>query len=442
MRSPRVPLTRRIGPAGSTRRHFLRASVIAGLGASLVGGPLAVGAAAGGTPDFATPEGFHALDEVVADANKTKNNEEGLLAWQNSYSMMGFVLMYQAHRDTRYLDRFIDHADHVLANRDSNRGVVDYRRLSLPAWSNPTLSHDGQTPLISGVETGMILWPFAHYVRTVLQTPELSDHSVYGTKAVEYLLAMEDGLDVHDWQWGQNDNGEGFYIFPKGQPYPWDGIHLAQNMALALGRIHIHLAAITGSPKHRHRAGALARTFKNDLRVDDGGPYVWTYQWTQSWGYRGWNEADGVSANRPTYPGNRRVEDLSHGAIDIDFAVTAFRHQIVFTGRDMNRFAATFTRNLLDTTDAGDRTVWNRIDGSGRFADPRDEIIAAHWCGLAPIDETVYDSTASMYERLGVPTGSEGAIRSRGSRMMGGAGYLNCFARGAPTSPNAAFPPR
>lgn len=42
--------------------------------------------------------------------------------------------MREAYRDEYYLEKFIDHADHVLASRDSVRGVADWRGLSLPGW--------------------------------------------------------------------------------------------------------------------------------------------------------------------------------------------------------------------------------------------------------------------------------------------------------------------
>ena len=48
--------------------------------------------------------------------------------------------MYETYRDTCYLEKFIEHADSVLKQRDSERGVTDYRGLSLPpgaAQMNP-----------------------------------------------------------------------------------------------------------------------------------------------------------------------------------------------------------------------------------------------------------------------------------------------------------------
>ncbi|HEX6683070.1 MAG TPA: hypothetical protein VF062_09760, partial [Candidatus Limnocylindrales bacterium] len=88
--------------------------------------------------DYSTRETFDLFDTVFhgsgAVGQPTDNNEHGGLAWGQSYVLAGFIRMYEAYRDTHYLDRFIANADLVLANRDSQRGVTDYRGLSLPAW--------------------------------------------------------------------------------------------------------------------------------------------------------------------------------------------------------------------------------------------------------------------------------------------------------------------
>jgi len=57
-----------------------------------------------------------------------------MLAWSQSYVLLGLVRMYETYRDMYYPDRLLDTVDQVLPGRDSDRGVTDYRGLSLPAW--------------------------------------------------------------------------------------------------------------------------------------------------------------------------------------------------------------------------------------------------------------------------------------------------------------------
>lgn len=66
--------------------------------------------------------------------NSNRDGRSGMLAWSQSYVLLGLVRMYEKYRDTHYLDRLIDNVDQVLSVRDSERGVKDYRGLSLPAW--------------------------------------------------------------------------------------------------------------------------------------------------------------------------------------------------------------------------------------------------------------------------------------------------------------------
>src|SRR5687768_4926226 len=66
--------------------------------------------------------------------NTNRDGRSGMLAWSQSYVLLGLVRMYETYGDTYYLDRLVDNVDQVLAVRDSERGVTDYRGLSLPAW--------------------------------------------------------------------------------------------------------------------------------------------------------------------------------------------------------------------------------------------------------------------------------------------------------------------
>ncbi len=82
-----------------------------------------------------TREDFDKADTALNNGNGYKNGLGGLLAWGESYIMLSYVEMYRATKDTCYLDKLIDHADCVLANRDDNRKFRDYSGRSRAAWS-------------------------------------------------------------------------------------------------------------------------------------------------------------------------------------------------------------------------------------------------------------------------------------------------------------------
>lgn len=394
--------------------------------------------------DFASRAGYDELEELVASFGlEHETNDERLLTWQGSYVNLSYVLMYQAHRDLAYLDRMIEHTDHVLASRDSERGVIDaYRGTSEPAWSAVRELEGLEARHLDASHTGMITYPMICFVRTVHETPALQRLEKYSTKAQEYLDAVQEAVAVHDIQYGETDEGFGYYRFLRGEHYDPDGIEYPHNKALAIGRVLLHLAATTGDQQYWDKTAGLARTFHSDLEVDAAGAYIWPYHWTESWGYQGWDEDDEVSDNRASFDGNRRIEDISHGALDVEFAVLAFRHNIVFDRQDMDRFARTFTQNLVRPAADGGYEVWYNVDSTGRTGDPRDEIVAAYYLPLEFRDAAVAEVSDSMYTALGIPNDPEGALRSRGSGMLAGSGLLNRWAQGAPQAPSAGYPPR
>lgn len=85
--------------------------------------------------DLFTPEAFDKLDQSVNNGNGYKSGNAGNIAWGESYILIAYVEMFRATGDTRYLDKLVDHADHVLAQRDDRRGFKDYSGRSRAAWS-------------------------------------------------------------------------------------------------------------------------------------------------------------------------------------------------------------------------------------------------------------------------------------------------------------------
>lgn len=107
------------------------------LAALLVAG--APAAAAG--RDYTQRATFDALDQGFRHGRgaSESTNDQGALAWGESYFLQSYLLMYEATGDRRYLEKLVAHGDRVLARRDSERGVTDWLGRSLPAWrtANP-----------------------------------------------------------------------------------------------------------------------------------------------------------------------------------------------------------------------------------------------------------------------------------------------------------------
>jgi hypothetical protein len=124
------------------RRTLLAGAGLLGVLAATGVGP-ARPARAASAYDYASRETFDSFDRIFHEGPGTgkpdEDNEAGGLAWGQSYVLLGFLRMYEAYRDTHYLDRLITNVDQMLDQRDSVRGVADYRGRSLPAWraANP-----------------------------------------------------------------------------------------------------------------------------------------------------------------------------------------------------------------------------------------------------------------------------------------------------------------
>jgi hypothetical protein len=502
------------------RRDALRLLLGSGLGVAAT--PLLPSGVALGATDYTTRATYDEfLDSFKADPTRLgqatdPNDNQGALAWGQSYVLTSLLLAYLAFRDDVYLDTFVDHADAVLDSRDGERGVRDYRGLSLPAWRagfpytagavdlpdhtgrpclqvrsvrtpievvarakplvvdplitvdvgagtadgsfrltvthagidvtesydnltmDPTASsyavrvlHDAwptelqltakdlrarpaagpvpragsrtmaSQPAVFAVHTGMITYPLADFARTVLERSSL--RARYGSEARRFVRACEAAVAVHDREWRENDRGEGWYASPRGMPVPYaDGTEQPANQFLALGRTAQQLAAVSRDPVHARRARAMARTFRNELTVDAGGAYIWHYWLTWGRVYNGWTKADDVSEYRPSYSGARQIEDVSHGFIDVDFAVRAFRDRRGFGRTDMDRFARTFTQNVATEADDGTPTVWSNVDGTGTRGTFAFELISAGWMPLATFDRAIFDHVHTVFRQRGV----------------------------------------
>ncbi|MEU4231564.1 hypothetical protein AB0F17_45335 [Nonomuraea sp. NPDC026600] len=508
-----------------SRRQFTTGALAMGILAPLTG---TARAAAG--YDYTARETFDLFDRTFhasgGAGQPSDTNEAGGLAWGQSYVLAGFIRMYEAYKDTYYLDRLITNIDLVLAGRDSARGVTDYRGRSLPAWratapytvgtvtlkgadgtpllevrtsltyandavatvtagtsegrftlevknnrtnlvaTFPDLSLDpsaadyavrrildafptptrvtakdlrpspsapyavpvlGATPFVSQpvvftVHTGMITYPMASFAKIVLRSPRLLAVAKYRHKAIEYLKAARDAAAVHDDEWRQTDDGYGYYVWNKGTPLAYDGTEQPTNQSLALGQTYAELAAATGDPFYRDRTRRMARMFARELTVDADDAYVWTYWPAFGKTYTGFAKTDDVSEYTPSSTPVRSIEDLSHGAIDVEFAAAAFRDKLAFKGQDMGRFARTYSKNLIAPIGAdGSPTAYLRVDGTGSTTTPGQYLQAPRWMAIAQWDDAVFTHSRSIYDAR--------AVEPQYGSYLSCVAYLNWHAR-------------
>jgi len=84
--------------------------------------------------DPAAVQTFEAVDRAGGDWYLHTSNDTGVLAWRGGYVLLAYVHMYEGTGQTRYLDKFVQHARAAVAMTDEARQVEDWQGRSLPAW--------------------------------------------------------------------------------------------------------------------------------------------------------------------------------------------------------------------------------------------------------------------------------------------------------------------
>ncbi|GAB3447390.1 hypothetical protein [Actinophytocola sediminis] len=274
--------------------------------------------------------------------------------------------------------------------------AVDLRPDNAPATPRPGTYPMASAHVVFSVHTGMITAPIAEFCRIVREDPRLKPR--YGAKAARYLTAVRAAVACHNREWRQNDDGEGWYVWEKGTPLAFDGCEMPHNQFLALATTQLHLSTLTGHRSYRDRAVRMLTTFRNDLAVKDAS-YVWRYWWTKGHVYRGYRQADEVSAWTPAYPnGAKQMEDGSHGAVDVEAMLAANGLGLVFGETDVRRMAATYTDNLMHRDADGTPHVWTTVDGSGALGSQ--DLQAPRWANLAAWDERIFTHSREIVNLL------------------------------------------
>lgn len=311
-----------------------------------------------------------------------ENNEGATLAWGESYVMASLAAMYRATNHPMYLDRLAEHIDAVLLQRDDARGVADYRGVSGACWRNTSYQPE---PYCYAVHTGMIITPMLEFVIAVESSPwgeqPSWDGETLADKADRYLAAAQESIAFHDHEW----NDAGYYVFGDLASLPAPGEDQPLNQSNALGRAHVLLYAINGNETALAKATALATRFRAQITTGGDGAFLWNY-----WG--------------GAYSGTG--EDISHAAINVDFALLAAGQDIVFDDADVEAFATTFAQRVY----VDDATFADHV-GGGATNDASYRAQIGRWVGLAPVRPTVYTAVRDAYDRDYPPAGiGSGAV--------------------------------
>jgi len=286
-----------------------------------------------------------------------------LLAWSESYLMQGYVNMYKATGDVKYLDRLDEHIKRILANRDDKIGLKDYKNELVPAWGTDRYTRD-RAWMHFVAHTGMITYPMLEFV-LVVREMNLEEHF---TATNDVLYQVEEAVNYHNKDW----RGV-YYVYPE-DFYKADYIVPVSQQA-AIGRSLILLYKLTGKNEYLNKVKNLADFIKNKAIEEDKASEKYLLR-------------DAFIPDKTTP--EDRIVDVSHATITIHFAYLAYKNDIVFDEEDMQKF----TRTIKGLAQADDNHFPKSLDGSGNFDY---EVTAGQYVFLAEFDNTIYDSIIDLF---------------------------------------------
>lgn len=318
-----------------------------------------------------------------------QDNASATLAWGESYVMSGLAAMFRATGHPMYLERLAEHVDAVLAVRDDAVGATDYRGVSGACWHN-TSYQPSDEPYCYAVHTGMIVYPMLEYVAALRSAPRFEDRvaadgETLGQKADRYLVAAQESVAFHEFEW----NDAGYYAFASDATFlDFAGEDQPLNQSNALGRVHVLLAELAPGSEDLDKATALASRMQSMITEGADGAYLWNY-----WG--GALAGDG--------------EDVSHAAINVDFAALCAAHGIVFDEADVAGFATTFMNRVY----VDDGTFADHVAG-GPVNDSAYRPQVGRWLAVSRARTGVYTAIRDLYD-ADYPPGDIGS----GSLLLG-----------------------
>lgn len=297
------------------------------------------------------------------------DNLNGSLAWGESYIMASYLAMYRGTGDIEYLRKFIWHAENVLSRRDDKIGYYDYRGISGPTWLSTVFTNGYKYAFV--VHSGMITYPLADFAQMIKRDSTFWRYKSYSNKAFidvadEFMQRVSETIEAHNSQW---DDNVGAYRFNNDALfYEHHGKILPFNQQNAMGRTLLLMYMATNKDIYLYKTIKLAKYFRNQLALIGNNSYIWTY-WTP----------------------NSNIEDISHGAIDVDFAYLCYENGIMFNNTDMEHFVSTFKNNIYKAP----FVLSERVDGTGE--DNKYLYQSGRWLEISRFDRDIYKIISDIF---------------------------------------------
>ncbi len=263
-----------------------------------------------------------------------KPYDPSLYAWGMQYLARGYLALFQLTHNRTWLERALEITDYFERYSDVNGDGT-------PCWGNynETFGHARYGWREFTVWDGVIALPMVEAAKLIWTDPSLSIDPNLSEKAARYVNLAKAVVHYHRPCWTQVAEDEGYY---------WDDtsedIGPVTNSFAALGCVEILLADLTGDPSFLERPRQMVKLMLEHMQYDPVGDlYVWGYRL-----------------------GSPPAEDISHGAIDLQFLLLAHSHGLL-DDQHILRICNTHVKRIWQVPNLLERgfPLSMRIDGTG-----------------------------------------------------------------------------
>jgi len=292
-------------------------------------------------------------DRILAN----KPYEPSLMAWGMQYLARGYVDLYAVTGDRAWLDRAINITDFFLLYSDVNRD-------DNPCWGNynETFGNARFGWKEYTVWDGVISFPMVLVASVIRSDANLSRDQALLSKADRYVELVEKVVRYHWPAWTQIGPDQGYY---------WDDtsgdVGPYVNGFAALGRTELLLADLTGNQSYLERPKQMVNYLLAHMHYEPTDDlYTWGYE-----------------------IGSGPAEDISHGAIDLEFLLLAYEKGLV-PEEDLKRICRTYERRIWQVPRIllKGYPLAMRVDGSG---DEDYTSYSRSWILLSSLVPSIYE---------------------------------------------------
>ncbi|WP_205619506.1 hypothetical protein [Ferrimonas senticii] len=326
----------------------------------------------------------------------TIGNDWDQYAWHGHYWLRAYITMAETYGDDKYLDYAVELVDHMIHYTDSNRAARGELNIHRQPYSsapkaylnNRDLVGDGWRRPYSGyrlavLSDGQILNPIMRLVDHI----KANNKQAYMAKADHYLQLAETVINNHNTSFSNDKNaaiqGAYFYVNDQNDRYGNSGLYsnplpFNHNFTMAVAMIYVNKWRQGGEPALKQKVHEIVGFFNDNLVFNSDGSCSWNYAYDVN--------------------GNNKVEDTSHGHMDVGFLLAANQEGYV-SDAVIQCMVTTFTDKVFVAPGIASYDV----NGDGISSEMDQIALTYDWADLAKYDDRIVQMNRFILHNFGEP---------------------------------------